>query len=206
MLGQATTPAPAPAAPAAPVSVNQTLVKLQQGTYGRAVEKLEWSYYDSFAVNPAVLENRLFVVSTAVKTLDQSNFSGNGSLPQGQDFAIRAIKLQYVQSAVRVAVDINSLYTFLSTSTLQFKIEGKASQYTKTLMEIMGLPIGFHVSGAEFASSYGRFVGIDPLNIKIQLAAQTNFDVTINHWAPPAAALTNDRVRVILSGILNRAV
>ena len=201
MMGQAQVPAPTPKP-----SVNQTLINLQQGTYGRAIEKLDWSYYDSFPVNPAIQEQKLFVVNTTQKTLDQSNYPGNGQLPQGQEFLIRAIKVQYVSITTKAGVDINSLYSLLSTTTLQFTIQGKASQYTKTLLEIIGLPLAFHVSGAEFSQSYGRFVGIDPLNVKIKIAAQTNFEVTLNHWTAPAAALLNDRVRIILSGILNRAV
>lgn len=190
----------------APVNVNKTLVKLQQGTYGRAVEVLDWSYYDSYLISATILENNLFQLSTTGKTLDQTNFTGNGSLPQGQELSIKAIKLQYVQAAGKAAGDIDSFYQFLSTTTLQFRIEGKASQYTKTLMEIFGVPISLHVASAQWVQSYGRFVGIDPLNKRIKLAAQTNFTVQVNSWTPPAAALVNDRIRVILSGILTRAV
>lgn len=187
-------------------NVNSTLVTLQQGTYGRAVEVLDWSYYDTMTINPALSEQHLFQLSTAGKTLDQTNFNGNGAMPQGQELSVKALKIQYVQSAGKAAADIDAFYQFLSTTTLQVKIEGKASQYTKTLMEIFGIPIAMHVNAGEFVASYGRYVGIDPLNKKILLAAQTNFDIIINTWQAIPAALANDRIRVILSGILKRAV
>lgn len=199
-------------APAKQPNVNKKIADFQRGTYGREVDKVDWTYYDTLVLDPAVLEYTLFNSSQG-KDLSQTNYFGNGIFPQAQEFRIKAIKLLYTGANVKDTAGVTGLYTMMEKSTLTFQIQNKAPSYQKTLQEIFGIAMGFHfvptVAGNnEGIMAFNRFIGIDPINRAIGLAALTPFTVPVKFYGAGAipAAFTGDKIKVCLTGILRRLV
>ena len=142
------------------------------------------------------------------KTLADTNVQGGQGLPVGQKLYVNAIKLLYTSTSATGldAAGVNSLQEMLEQSVLTVEIAGKANYGQWKLNEIMGAPIQAQVAAAATLNnfSYGRFLGIYPLNLPIVLASQVFFNVTINHTVAPAAALDGDWLTISLSGILER--
>ena len=192
------------------------LAALQQGTYGASGEILEWSYYDRATLAAAGTDISLFqnpIGSTAAaKTLADTNMTSPGSIPQGQNFKVRAIRAEYGSHASKASADIDTLYNWMLSANIRVFITGKDALFSKPLTEVMGIPLLWHtvptVAGNnEIISSFGRFNGVSPLNIPIILAALTPFEVRLSF--PTAlgggSTLIGDFVKVSLLGILTRA-
>lgn len=191
----------------------RALENQQRGTYSALGERIDWTYYDFAKIDGTtpVLVHRLFAQGLATgKTLDQTNMTTSGIIPQGQKLKVFNIKCFYTSRSVKATADLQSLYTMIDTTTFEFKIPGKDSLGTWKLNEMLGLPVMFaltpSVAGDNIPlSSIGRYHGIFPLNVPIPLAALTPFEVKITHHATPATALDNDVFTVGLNGILLRA-
>lgn len=192
------------------MSRRDALLKTQVGSYGTEGDKLDWSYWDEALVAAATLVHRLFTnpLGAGGKTLDQTNLTQAGQIPQGQLFDVRAIKLLYTSAGAKATADLQSLFTLFARSTVSIKLQNKESMGQWTLQEIMGDALQFAltptVAGDNISQPQPKFHGIFPLNIPIILAALTPFEVTLTHHAAPNAALANDRLRISLAGKLTR--
>jgi len=191
-------------------NMKSAIERMGEGTYGKEVDRVDWPYYDELTLTAGVNEYTLFNQSQG-KTLAQTNYFGNGIFPQAQEFRIKALKIEYLAAGTKTSADIISLYKLLWDSTLQFQIQNKPPSYQKTMFEAMGIPMGFHVTPGvagdnESIMSYGRFLGIDPLNRQIFLAALTPWTTKINFYGALPAALLGDRIRISWNGILRRLV
>ena len=54
--------------------------------------------------------------------------------------------------------------------------------------------------------SQGRFVGIYPFknDLPIILSAQVAFEIIIEHHVAPNSAIDDDRIKIVLAGVLDR--
>ena len=184
--------------------------QLDKGTYGQEIDRVDWTYYDTLTLDPAVSQYILFN-SSAGKDLSLTNYNGNGTFPRAQKLRIKAFKVEYTSNSVKNTAAIDSLYQLFNRSTIQLTITNQPPSYQKTLMETMGIPLAFHATPTvagnnELIESFGRFLGIDPINRAIVLAELTPFTVPINFYLPVPAALAGDQIRIGLAGMLRRYV
>lgn len=191
---------------------NRNLQNLQAGSYGAGGEILDWTYYDSFKVSASTLVQRLFTQSlgqgSTPKTLDITNMTNGGSIPQGQKLDVKAIKLFLTTNAALATASVQKLYTMLSNTTVELVMPGKDSMGTWTLQELLGtcslLAFTPTVSGDNIPVIEPRFHGIFPLNTVWTLAALTPFEIRVTHQAAPDAALADIKVQIGLNGRLTR--
>ncbi len=189
----------------------KAMMSLQAGTYAAGGEIIDWPYYDSFLVAAAVLVHQLFTRSVGVggARLDQTNMTEAGRIPANCHFAVYAIKVYYTSDAAQATVDVQSLYTLLATTTVEFMIPGKDSLLTCTAQDLMGSASLFAVTptaaGDNIPLIQPRFHGVYPLNEPIVLAGNTNFRLQVTHQVAPAAGLADNIFRIALQGILRRA-
>lgn len=187
-----------------------TLQRLQRGTHGAGGEILDWSYYDTAALDPAVNVYPMFTVQkSAAKPLNQTNMTLGGQIPNGQRMTVRHIKAFYISAVAHATADVQSLYSFLDNSTMEIFIPGKDSLLTVTLAELMGAATLFAltptVAGDNIPLMQPRYHGIFPLNSPIILAGQTSFEVRVTTWVAVAVALKGDMWMLSLNGKLERA-
>jgi len=198
---------------------------LAEGTYGRQGERLDFSYYDTAFIDPAVMEHILFVnpvgsvVAGVQKNRAMTNISKQG-IPQGHQFFVKAIKVFYTaRRIIKYVADpaqdpeayLRDLYILFSDTVLNVTIEGKATIGEWPINELMGNPLNacivptaeangkpIHVN--EFAS----FCGIFPLNIPIVLASLTDYRIVLHHYTAPTDELDTDWLKISLNGRLKR--
>jgi hypothetical protein len=150
-------------------------------------------------------------VGAATKTIELTNMTGAGVIPNGQKMEIKAIKAFYVSQAVKATAGITTLYSWLASATVRLFITGKDSIYTKPLIEVLGIPMLWTTTPTvagnnEVIMSTGKFHGIDVLSRKITLAELTNFEVRLT-WTTALGGgnvLIGDQIKIGLAGILNR--
>ena len=180
------------------------------GTYGTEGDQLDWSYYDEAIIQAATLTHRLFTtpLGSGGKTLDQTNLTIAGQIPQGQLLDVRAIKVMFTSAAAKATAGVQDLYTFLRRTTISVKLQNKETMGQWTLQELLGA--NFNVALTPTAAGDNiplispKFHGVFPLNKKIILAALTPFEVTVIHHVAPAATMANDSLKIALAGILTR--
>lgn len=192
------------------MSRREALDKVGVGTYGTEGDELDWSYYDEAIIQAATLTHRLFTtpLGTGGKTLDQTNLTIAGQIPQGQLLDVRAIKVFFTSSAAKATAGVQDLYTFLTRTTVSVKLQNKETMGQWTLQELLGastlVAMTPAAAGDNIPMIQPKYHGVFPLNKKIVLAALTPFEVTIIHHAAPAATMANDRLKIALAGILTR--
>lgn len=176
----------------------------------RAMEILDWTYYDTFKLVSTVLTHRLFTVplGQAGKTLADTNLPNASQLPQGQNLKIHALKIFYFGSEARIESELQNIYEVLRNSTFRFLVPGKDTLGTWPLSEVMGTPylvqLTPSVAGDNIPMILPTFKGVYPLNFPLKIGAVQTFEVEIQHHVAPDAALDNDQIRVGLNGRLRR--
>ena len=190
-------------------------VNLRRGTYSNYGEKLDWTYYDTWAIATAGTDYSFFAnpigatQSAAQKTISDTNMVAAAQIPSGQRLIVKAIKVCFISHAVKATADIDTLNEFLRAAVIRFFITGKDSLYTKTLQEIFGASLLMHVvptvgGNNEIIMHMNKGQGIDVLNRRIVLAEQTNFEVRLSYPAGIPAGLNGDRLWIGLAGRLMR--
>lgn len=193
------------------MSNSTQLQRLGRGTYGSGGEKIDWSYYDSMTLLSTLSVYRFFTIplGQSSKTLDVTNMTTAGQLPQGQRFTIHAIKLFLTSAAAIGTATIQMIYTFLAKSTIEFIIPGKDSLGTWTLQELMGsasnIAVTPTVAGDNVDINRPRYHGVFPLNTPIVLASLTPFEVRCTFHTATNAAIDSTIFKVSLNGKLERA-
>jgi len=188
----------------------EALDKLQTGTYGLEGERLDWTYYDTVTLAAATLTTRLFTnpLGTAGKTLDLTNLTQAGNIPQGQQLQVKAVKIFYKSAAVKATAAVQSFYDMISQTTVSIKLANKETMGQWTLQELLGASTLFALTptaaGDNIPLIQPKYHGIFPLNNKIILAALTPFEVTVVHHVAVNAALAGDFLKVGLAGTLIR--
>ena len=188
-----------------------SLQKLQSGTYGKGGEVLDWTYYDTLKMVAATTVYRMFQAPlSSSRTLDETNMLSAGMIPQGQKHVIRALQLNYTTAGAFATLDIQSFYTALKKTVVEFIIPGKDTMGQWPLMQLLGAA----TLCAETPTAAGdnipiiqpRYHGIMPLNTPIRLAALTPFEIRVTAaGAAFAAALADDLIWIGLVGTLRRS-
>lgn len=192
------------------MSRKEALDKVGVGTYGLEGERLDWTYYDTATLAAATTTHRLFTnpLGSGGKTLDQTNLTQAGQIPQGQQLQVKAIKVMYRTSAVKNTASVVSFYDMLAQTTVSVKLANKETMGQWTLQELVGAATLFALTptaaGDNIPLILPKYHGIFPLNTKIILAALTPFEVTVQHHVAVNAALANDQLKIGLSGTLIR--
>lgn len=177
----------------------------------RAMEVLDWTYYDTFKLETGILTHRLFTIplGQAGKTLADTNLPTASQLPQGQNLKVHAIKMFYMGTAAATPeVDLQHIYDVFRNTTLNFKVPGKDSLGLWTLVEIMGNPFQVQmtpaVAGDNIPMVAATFKGVYPLNFPLKIGAVQAFEVEITHHVAPNTAIDDDTIRIGLNGRLRR--
>lgn len=192
------------------MSRKEALDKVAVGTYGTEGDELDWTYYDEAIIAVAALTQRLFTtpLGSGGKTLDQTNLTLAGQIPQGQLLDVRAVKVMYTSGATKNTAAVQDLYTLLTRTTVSIKLQNKESMGQWTLQELMGaaslIALTPTAAGDNISIIQPKYHGVFPLNKKIVLAALTPFEVTVQHHVAPATSTANDRLKIGLAGILTR--
>lgn len=188
----------------------EALDQVGTGTYGVEGERLDWTYYDTAQIAVATLTHRMFTtpLGQGGKTLDRTNLTQAGNIPQGQQLQVKAIKIMYKSALVKATAAVQSFYDLLSQTTVSIKLQNKETMGQWKLQELVGAATLFAVTptvaGDNIYYIQPKYHGIYPLNTKIILAALTPFEVTLQHQVAPAAALVDDLLTVGLAGTLIR--
>jgi hypothetical protein len=186
---------------------NNALANLQEGSHGRSGEIISYSLFDTVTLAVAQLNYKFFATplgqGVPVKTQADTNNLLAGVMPAGQRLTVNMIKLIILGVAtVTDAVQI-LLYNMLFNSTLEIYIPGKDNLGYWTLAEITGITTMFPYS-ATFAGPQPRYTGCYRLNVPVLLAAQTAFEVRLVHHVVTDVGIANFRIKLILSGTLER--
>jgi len=189
------------------------LVGLQRGTYGSGGEKLDWSYYDTSQIVAGLTTYRYFQTQlgagTPAKTLDRTNLTTAGQIPQGQHFTVHAVKMFYTSYGAHGTADVQNLYALLKITTLEIILPGKDSMGTWTLQEMFGPSIQFAMTptaaGDNIPLHQPRYHGVFPLNTPLVLAALTPFEIRVIHHVAAPAGLADDYLMISLTGKLLRS-
>jgi len=189
------------------------LSRLARGTYGSGGEVLDKTLYDDCILAAAVLVHRLFVVplggGVPAKTLADTNMTTAGMIPQGQNIAVRAIKVWYAGLHQFASADVLNFYAMLANTTVEILLPGKDKLGEWNLQELFGCCVTQAatpaVAGNNEPHLSPRFHGITPLNTPLVLAALTPIEVRIQHHVATAAAIAGDRLYVGLTGTMQRA-
>lgn len=182
---------------------------LRIGTYSTGGERLCWDYYDTLTLANGTSVYRMFTAGlSSSKSLWQTNLSVGGQLPANQRMSIFAIKGFYSTAAALATVDVQYLYSWLTTTTLEFLIEGKASLFTVTLQDLLGLSTLLAqtptAAGDNIPLIQPRFHGVYPLRPAIILAESTTFEVRVTSNVANNQAIDGDYFKIALSGVLER--
>lgn len=192
------------------MSRREALDKVGVGTYGLEGERLDWTYYDTAVLAAATTTHRLFTnpLGSGGKTLDLTNLTIAGQIPQGQQLQVKAIKMMYRTSATKGTTAVQSFYDMLGQTTISVKLQNKETMGQWKLQEITGSATLFALTptaaGDNIYYIQPKYHGIFPLNTKIILAALTPFEVTVQHHTAVAAALAGDFLTIGLAGTLIR--
>lgn len=190
---------------------------METGTYKEDGDVLDFSLWDRFQIDGTTptLEHRLFVNGlgspggiAAAKNLADTNVQGNGGVPQGQKFYVRAIKIFYESDEIRTPAEIQALYDVLANTTLDIRIPGKDTYGQWGLDELFGITSAAVVVPAATnynpPTSIGSYRGVLPINLPIVFAANVQYTILVTHHAAPAADLDDDLIKIALQGILER--
>jgi len=185
------------------------LENLQQGTYGIGGEMVDWTYYDTAILAAATLVHRLFTAPlSSAKTLDITNMTQAGQVPQGQRLTVRNIKCMFSSNAAIGTATIQKVYDVFSKTVIELLIPGKDALLQVTLQELMGnasmVAVTPTTAGDNVNINRPRFHGIFPLNQPLVLAALTPFEIRITHVTAVDAAVADCRLKIGLNGILRR--
>lgn len=187
------------------------LVGLQQGTFGAGGEKLDWTYYDTNVIVAGLTVYGFFQTQLGAggKTLDETNLTTAGQIPQGQHLTVHALKIFYTSSGIKGTADVQNLYALLKVTTLEIVLPGKDSMGTWTLQELFGPAIQYAmtptVAGDNIPQYQPRFHGVFPLNTPLVLAALTPFNLRVTHHIAAPAGLAGDYLMIGLNGKLLRS-
>ena len=183
---------------------------VESGTYSNVGEKIDWTYWDTTIISNTVTSVRLFtnpLGGSGARTLADTNIIRQ-SIPRGQKFIVRAIKIFYYGHAIFTAAALQAFFELIRRTALDIKIVGKDSIGQWGLDELIGAPIlGANTDAVTVntsALSIGRFTGIFPLNSPIKLAELTDYEILLQHFTAPAVILNNDVLKVALNGTLYR--
>lgn len=188
------------------------MLSMQNGTFSRSGEVIDWEYYDQATLAVATTVQRFFTIGlgsgATPKTLDVTNLTVGGMIPAGQRFVIKRLKLFYTTSAAIGTAAVQNIYSMLNQTTLEFLIPGKDSIFQCTLNNILGSSTNIALTptaaGDNIPLNMPRFHGIYPLNTPIVLAAMTPFEVRVTHQTAVAAALAGHLLKISLCGELSR--
>ena len=191
----------------------RALVDMQSGTFGRGGEIIDWTYYDSGILAVATLVHRLFTVplggGAPAKTLDRTNMTTAGQMPQGQRLRSGALRLWIVSAAALGTAAVQLFYDMLRQSTLEIVVPGQDVLGQWTLAEILGastlLAITPTVAGDNLPVIMPRYTGVKVINVPIVLSALTPFEVRITHHVAVNVALANMLIYAGISGRLQRS-
>lgn len=191
------------------------LAALHTGTYTKQGDIIDWTLWDRFVLNNAVLQHTMFqdgrgsVVAGAARTLADTSVEGSQAIPQGSKLYVRAIVLILQPKAMLTEATYQNHMAMLQETTMNVHVRGKDTQGQWALDEIMAVPIAAALSHSAAGSfvigaSTPKAVGVKLLNLPIILASQVHFSVDIVHHVAPDAAIDDDLVKVGLAGILER--
>lgn len=192
------------------MSGQRALANLQQGTYGAQGEVTNWSYYDTLVFASGTLINRLFTIplGQAGKTLDITNMTSAGMIPQGQRLTATHIKTFIMAPSALATAEVELLYTSIANTTCEVILENKSNMGVWTLQELLGaatlLPLTPTAAGDNIPIIQPRYHGIFPLSIPLVLAALTTFEVRVTHQVAPNAYLDGIKFKLSLFGVLER--
>ena len=179
------------------------------GTYEKGkAQRLWWSYYDRAVLVSTTLRHRLFTVQNGQggKNLSDTNMTASGQLPAEHKMDIKGIEVYYHATAAFTAATWQNFLDMLVNTTLTFHIDALSPQLQLNLLQLFGANLPQTIGGAaagDQALAVSQFKGTWELPVQITLAAKTGFNVEIEHFAAPNAALDNDNLYISLVGILD---
>ena len=190
-------------------------LNLQQGTYSASGEGLDYAFYDSQRIDVAILQHRFFVnpvgqpmTDGTIKNLSHTNMISAG-MPQGSKMVARSIGLIYVSEGLTNNAGFQAIVDLLANTVMSVKIPGKDTILQLTLLHMLGWNMSQilvpTVAGDQINTNVLSTVNKEyKLNVPIVLAAQTQFEIFVEHTAAPAAALDGDQLRLFIRGKLKR--
>lgn len=198
-------------------ATNQAQRRLEQGTYRAGGDALDFTFWDTQSLLSTALEHRYFiqgvgkpftVAAVGNKTLADSNILSEG-IPNGQRFTIKAFKVLYASHALTNNAGIQAIMALTNNTVLTFKIDGKDKVLELKLSDIMSMNFNVvnvpTVAGDNVADhNYTIIRSAYPLNIHICLAANTRYEMIMQHLVAPAAALDTDKLTICMQGLYER--
>lgn len=188
-------------------------VRFDDGTYGPGAELLDWTEYFTVRMDDSV--NRIIMFKNIVgdtyqgQTLTEADTNViQKNIPNKHLLTIHAIKIKYLATTIRNDEERQFIFDYFRNTTVKFTIAGKDNLGVWTMSEWFGALQMVHVpttagDNIQF-SGVASYEGIKPLNIPIILQELTTYDVTLESVIPSDASLNGDRVKVELSGELDR--
>jgi hypothetical protein len=185
--------------------------KYSQGTYSAGGDAIDWSYYDTNVLPSTSAQVRYFVnpIGSGGKTLADTNMISAGQIPKAQHHKVTHLKVFFTSVATHNSADVQSFYSFLKNTVVEFIIANKYYYGQWTLQELFGVSSLFAmkptVAGDNIPLIQPRFHGIFPLNTAINLAENTNFELKVTYTVAPDQYIQNDKLMLSLYGKLSYA-
>ena len=191
-----------------------SLEVLQQGARQATGEKLDYTFYDTIPLSTGVRDYRFFALalgqgSPTPKNKSQTNMRANGQIPQGHNHQVQEIWFDYTAEQVQNEAALLAYYQFLNTSTVTFAMPGKDDFGVWKLSEIAGAHVKFPITPAVAGDnspvlSNEVYSSRFKLSIPVTLPALESFEIKLELFADPNAALVGDTVGFGLRGHLIR--
>ena len=193
---------------------SNALKATQAGNRSGVGEKLHWSFWDVQPLAIATLTHKYFAQSqgqgTPVKRFDQTNMIQGGSMPNGNHFTVKEIKMMYTGLGPKTTTFMQYLYQMLQQTTFDIRFVGKDSMGQWALNELFGNAIGANIVPTVAGDN---LPGVNKpvikasffLNIPIVIPALQNFEVNVvHHVAVGSSELEGDLLKISLCGELER--
>lgn len=192
-------------------TITDGFTMLQRGSKtGLAVAGYDYTFFDTELINPAVPVFRFFTMpyGQGGKTISDTNMKSPAQMPQGKKFTCRALKVGFIPHNIKTGTGLLDIITFYSNTVLKFLVDGKEDIGTWTLSELAGFnfPIAADINGdpeTDFNTTLRDNVKDHFFfNIPIELPAQQIFEIEATHVGSIGQGLTNDKLRIMLSGYM----
>ena len=193
---------------------SKALKATQGGNRSGFGEDLHWSFWDVQPLAITTLTHKFFAQSqgqgTPVKTFDQTNMIQGGSMPNGNHFTVKEIKMMYTGLGSKTSLFMQFFYQMLQQTTFDIRFVGKDSMGQWALNELFGNAFGVNiiptVAGDNLPAVNQSIIKASFfLNIPIKIPALQNFEVNIvHHTAIGSGEMEGDLLKISLCGELNR--
>jgi hypothetical protein len=169
------------------------------------------SVYDTFVYLNTASTQQILFQTFAGKTLDLTNMTDSGKLPQGKSLIVASFNVYMYMPAVLNNAKTLKLYDFLARTSVELVKENRAPAFSKTLQMLFGitslLQLVPTVAGDNVQPLQPFFRGKMKINTRaLDLGANQTFFVRQTTFNTLDADLNTLQIRYELDGLMSKKI